>query len=238
VATGLKMADVQRDLRRKEWKDYALERWQEDADAIDAFEPLIRQALRFIDEESKTRSVDDLYRAVVLLRWLQKLKPSLICEMGSGRSSVLFSVWSARFGASYTAFEQNDAWRRITARAIAMACGSGEVVTCSVISVGSTGLRFDRDIPSEADLVYVDGPYGGGKKYLTPDRKCINFDVPHLWEGGVKPRAILVSARRNTALYLAAMPQAADYEITHQYVREQIAADPHQPRHTSFIRRY
>ena len=210
-------------------------RHENDLAAVIALEPRIIDAFRFVSTKSQSASRDPIYRAADLIEWLDRLRPSSIHELGTGRSSIVFSVWAAKHGIPYTAFEQAEHWKDIVLEAVQLAGGCGGILHIPMKRIGDSGAMFDCELP-DANLLYVDGPSGEDRTYATHDGRCINMDVSLHLSKGHRPRAILIDGRQNTCNHLLTLPEASEYEISAQYhPRAEYRDESEIRRHTSFL---
>ena len=225
---------LKRELKEK-LATHVAARHKNDLAAVMALEPRIIDAFNFISSESQSASRDPVYRAADLIEWLNRLRPSSIHELGTGRSSIVFGVWAAKHGIPYTAFEQAEDWKAIVSEAVQFAGGCGRILHIPMKRIGDSGAIFDYELP-DANLLYVDGPSGVDRTYATHDGRCINMDVPLHLSKGHRPQAILIDGRQNTCNHLLTLPEASKYEIFAQYhPRAEYRYESEIRRHTSFL---
>ena len=203
-------------------------RAEHDREVVTDFDPRLIEAFAEFERTSGTHTRDVLYRAADIVDWLCRICPTSIHELGSGRSSLVFSLWAKRHGIPYMAFEQGADWVSMTSAAIESLGGAGRIVHTQTRRLGERGIRFSADIPDDADFIYVDGPIG------SP----VNFDVSDHLGRGCRPRTILVDGRTQTCEHLASLPEAMNYDVQFQFkVLPQCVNQTEIRRHTSFVLR-
>ena len=94
--------------------------------------------------------------AATVLTILEKTRPRLIVELGSGESTVWFAAYAAKHGAKVISFGENEDWRQKGLAAIKNIAP----VDMRLLAVERTNetVRYALPIPQEADLVFVDVP--------------------------------------------------------------------------------
>jgi hypothetical protein len=201
------------------------ERAERDRQVVSDFDPRLIEAFAEFERTSGTHTRDVLYRAADIIDWLSRVCPTSIHELGSGRSSLVFSLWAKRQGIPYVAFEQGADWVAMTSAAIESLGGAGRIVHTETRRIREIGTRFSANIPDDADFIYVDGPIG-----------TVNFDVSDHLGRGCRPRTILVDGRTLTCEYLASLPAATDYDVQFQFKALPQCVDQTEiRRHTSFV---
>lgn len=147
-----------------------------------------------------------------LWRILQAVQPKSIVELGSGTTSAVFSLWSQKFGASYAAFEHHEGWSKVTSQCLDQAglaptAGPGVVCVPTQLNEDQTSIGFKQPLPSDVDLLYVDGP----PCVLENGRKVPNDDATRLLDRRIFPKAIVVDGRVETVDLLLKHPAIAQY---------------------------
>ena len=203
-------------------------RAEHDREVVTGFDPGLIDAFSEIEKQSGTHTRDVFHRAADIIDWLSRVRPTSIHEFGSGRSSLVFSLWAKRYGIPYIAFEQAGDWVSIVSAAIVSLGGTGKIVLTGTRRLGERGNRFSADAPDNVDFIYVDGPIG------SP----VNFDVSDHLRRGCRPRTILIDGRTYTCEHLASLPEARDYNVQFQFkALPQCVNQTEIRRHTSFVLR-
>ncbi len=203
------------------------ERAPHDRQVVSSFDPRLIEAFAELEAASHTRTREVIHRAADIIEWLSNVRPTSIHELGSGRSSLVFSLWAKRHGIPYVAFEQSTYWVSIVSAAIDSLGGAGKIVHIGTRRVDELSNRFVADIPDDADFIYLDGPIG-----------TINLDVADHLARGCRPATILVDGRTRTCEHLASIPAASDYEVQFQFKALPQYLDRSEiRRHTSFVLR-
>ena len=131
-----------------------------------------------------------------LWKLLIKYKPSNIVELGSGTTSAIFSLYSKKFIAKYIAFESFDSWREVTINSISNISGFNENILFvpSQVNNNSSATLFTKIIPSDVELLYIDGP----PCTLENGSKVPNYDIILAFDKGILPKIIVVDGRHET----------------------------------------
>lgn len=204
------------------------ERAAHDRQAVSEFDPRLVEAFADFERVSGTHTRDVLHRAADIIDWLSRVQPPSIHELGSGRSSLVFSLWAKRNGIPYMAYEESANWVAMVSAAIEKLGGAGQIVCTQTRRLGQLGTRFVPDIPDETAFIYLDGPIGSPA----------NFDVPDHLSRGCLPRTILVDGRTRTCEHLAGLPVAGAYDVQFQFKPLPQCVDQTEiRRHTSFVLR-
>lgn len=163
------------------------------------FHPEIATKLEFFDQKAGKSKSNYEQRLCEILQALQDIRPARICEMGSGRSSLIFSVWAERQAIEYTAYEQLEFWADVSNQATQAFSSKKHVEFCEIQDVERLGARFVKDIPPDTDFIYVDGPtLSECKGCVTYSGKAAFTDVPDFIRRGGKPKLIMVEGRTAT----------------------------------------
>lgn len=173
-------------------------------DQLYRLDPEIEAALRDLEKFAPVQAPSDPGKYRDIRKYLDKVQPSHIVEIGSGRTSIIFAQWSVTHGARYEAFEQSSEW----ANAVNKACSRFDIRP--VRQEKLNGIRFARNIPHTADFIYVDGPAVPGN-YDTVAGKAQYRDVPDSLISGARPKCIMVDGRTDT---VDAILETADNKYT------------------------
>lgn len=163
---------------------------------LDAYYPGILRAFAEIERVTGTRGLY-VAKCSEVLELLETHRPRSVMELGSGRTSVLFATYAKKNGAKYLAYEQDPWWIDLMNRVIDHLCKSRPVEHSEIEKLREGG-RFCREIPSDADFIYVDAPFVPGKSFPTFTGKAAYLDVPRHLATGHRPKVIAVDGRTDS----------------------------------------
>jgi hypothetical protein len=146
-------------------------------------------------------------RARLLISLLERKRPRVVLELGSGTSTAWFAAYARKHAAKVISIDQNREWLNAAAAAAAE-IGPVETVFAPVVAEAG-GARYDLSLP-DADFVYLDGPSPRGLS-PAPGAGVVYQDVPNLLRRGGRPDVIVVDSRGATIDYMRRQGLLSDY---------------------------
>jgi hypothetical protein len=176
--------------------------------------PQLDAAYRAFASRQQSGSSRQPFKGYDLWRILEAAKPRSIVELGSGTTSAVFSLWAARHGAAFVAFEHDEGWARVTETCLREAGldGAGAAIVRHVpwrVRDDKAATGFTEALPRDVDFIYVDGP----PCTLAAGVKVPNDDVTRLLDDGGAPRTIVVDGRIDTVDLIRAHRESARYRF-------------------------
>lgn len=142
------------------------------------------------------------YKYLHLHRLLERYKPRMILEFGSGSSTGVFAEYTQNENTFAWTVEDNPVWLKNTQDSMGNAADRITFILAPAENQrGNPSRCFYRFETDQAfDFVYIDGPplVVDGKD----DGTAVNWNVVQLIESGYAPRIIVVDGRVSTVQYL------------------------------------
>lgn len=157
----------------------------------------IEAALQKIASQGGRNDAFQRCRVADISKLLNEAKPSKICELGSGLSTVVLSAYPAEL----QSFEESAEWAAVTRSALSRDC-----VHLTPVEIRNGCAGYSLAIPQGTDFVYVDGPtrkIGGAK---LPNANILEF------LDSERPKMIVVDGRIETVN--AIMQKTTDYSVS------------------------
>lgn len=188
---------------------------------ISCYAPPVMPAVLNMRREAGVKKRDHPYQGVALLRWLERLKPGNILELGAGQSTPFIAAYLGRNPeAQFMSIEGVQSWqRRSNDAAWKVFSRCQPVQLAEVKRIGDWAARYEVDIDSAVDFIYVDGPtIRPSSKTHMPAGKGVKLDVARALEQGCRPRAIMVEGGTDTVDYLLSMPEIKEYRFYPEFI--------------------
>jgi hypothetical protein len=216
--------------RRQSWINRAFRK------ELELYNAAILPAFDRIAEATGTKGFH-VAKARDILKWLERVKPKHICELGSGRTTLVFAAYAAKNGASLTVFEQDARWGSLV-KPLAQQILPELDYRLVPVARRPLGGRFEDDVPRATDFLYVDAPYvPKADGFPTKTGKPAYYDAADFLKIGGRPAIILIDGRidavdftRTAALSAEFLP-SFDWAIAHRKVLPAIWM----ARHSSFL---
>lgn len=160
-------------------------------------------------------TADMIRRSADLIAILRRFQPRRICELGSGRTTLVMAMWAKLNEASLSSVEENGAWAELVQSELNRFNLPGSIAIRPTSDVHKIGLKY-CDFPlGSSDFVYVDGPSGiSNATYRRFARKGLCFDILHHLEDGSRPKTIVVDGRVDTVLAISGMRACEQYSVS------------------------
>ena len=153
------------------------------------------------------------WRALDQLRVLRKVKPLRIVEIGSGTSTGIFADYiHKQSGGSLLSLDESAKWAELTLAGLVKA-GLAPIrgIELKIVTrlENDRGSFLDISLPSEIDLLYIDGP-----SVMTRNGvETANQDIIRHLNAGHRPGAIMVDGRTETVDAIREHSASSEYDF-------------------------
>lgn len=159
---------------------------------------ILNKISQHISKNIDSDAPDLFYRCVDIEKIIKKYNINKIVEIGSGRSSIAFSLLSKIHKFKHVAFEQDHQWVEVINNYIKSTGAINSSVEYAELVRIKKGGYLKHPI-EDVDLIYIDGPTVQKVKGLnTVFGKSEYYDIINYFNKNIFPKVIMIEGRIDT----------------------------------------